>query len=115
MFFEVDEADQPPGPRRGEEWGESGIFLVRIARLPTHKMSSFGSAYKITTFGESHCKSVGVVIDGVPAGLPLTDNVIQPQLSRRRPGQSKLTTPVSKMRDEGLTTSSATKRTRSSF
>lgn len=58
-------------------------------------MSSFGSAYKITTFGESHCKSVGVVIDGVPSGLALTEDDIQTQLKRRRPGQSALTTPRS--------------------
>lgn len=57
-------------------------------------MSSFGSYYKVTTFGESHCKAVGVIIDGVPAGLPITESDIQPFLDRRRPGQSDLTTPV---------------------
>ncbi|KAI9105941.1 chorismate synthase [Phlyctochytrium arcticum] len=56
-------------------------------------MSSFGSSFKITTFGESHCKAVGVIVDGVPPGLPITEDDIQPQLSRRRPGQSDLTTP----------------------
>ena len=56
-------------------------------------MSSFGSLFKITTFGESHCKSVGVIIDGVPPGLALSEQDIQPQLDRRRPGQSNLTTP----------------------
>lgn len=49
----------------------------------------------MTTFGESHCKAVGVIVDGVPPGLPLTEDDVQPQLSRRRPGQSSLTTPVS--------------------
>lgn len=57
-------------------------------------MSSFGSFYRITTFGESHCKAVGVIIDGVPAGLAITESDIQPFLDRRRPGQSDLTTPV---------------------
>lgn len=54
--------------------------------------SSFGTLFKISTFGESHCKGVGVVIDGCPPKLELTEADIQPQLDRRRPGQSKLTT-----------------------
>jgi chorismate synthase len=54
--------------------------------------SSFGTLFKISTFGESHCKAVGVVIDGCPPGITLTEADIQPQLSRRRPGQSALST-----------------------
>ena len=54
--------------------------------------STFGTLFRIATFGESHCKAVGVVIDGCPPGIRLTEDDIQPQLSRRRPGQSKLTT-----------------------
>ncbi|KAJ3325905.1 hypothetical protein HDV06_002290 [Boothiomyces sp. JEL0866] len=53
-------------------------------------MSTFG---RVTTFGESHCKAVGVIVDGCPPGLPLTESDVQPQLTRRRPGQSDLTTP----------------------
>jgi chorismate synthase len=56
-------------------------------------MSTFGNIYRSHTFGESHCKAVGVVVDGVPPGIPLTEADIQPMLSRRRPGQSNLTTP----------------------
>ncbi|CDR37027.1 CYFA0S01e06568g1_1 [Cyberlindnera fabianii] len=56
-------------------------------------MSSFGTLFKVTTFGESHCRSVGCIVDGVPPGLELTEDDIQPQLTRRRPGQSKLSTP----------------------
>ncbi|KAG7664574.1 ARO2 [[Candida] subhashii] len=56
-------------------------------------MSTFGSVFRVTTYGESHCKSVGCIVDGVPPGLPLTEADIQPQLTRRRPGQSKLSTP----------------------
>lgn len=59
-------------------------------------MSSFGKLFRVTTYGESHCKGVGAIIDGVPPGMELTENDIQPQLSRRRPGQNKLTTPVRK-------------------
>ncbi|CAO3666050.1 unnamed protein product [Umbelopsis vinacea] len=56
-------------------------------------MSTFGKLFRVTTFGESHCKGVGAIIDGAPPGMELTENDIQPQLTRRRPGQSKLTTP----------------------
>lgn len=55
-------------------------------------MSSFGTVFKVHTFGESHCKAVGVIIDGCPPLLPLTESDIQVQLNRRRPGQSELTT-----------------------
>ncbi|CUM54004.1 unnamed protein product [Debaryomyces tyrocola] len=56
-------------------------------------MSTFGNIFRVTTYGESHCKSVGCIVDGCPPGLALTEKDIQPQLSRRRPGQSKLSTP----------------------
>lgn len=56
-------------------------------------MSTFGHIFRVTTYGESHCKSVGCIVDGVPPGMSLTEQDIQPQLSRRRPGQSKLSTP----------------------
>lgn len=54
--------------------------------------SNFGTLFRISTFGESHCKGVGVVIDGCPPGMPLSEEDIQPHLDRRRPGQSSLTT-----------------------
>ncbi len=47
----------------------------------------------MTTFGESHGKSVGVIIDGCPPNIPITASEIQLELDRRRPGQSRLTTP----------------------
>lgn len=56
-------------------------------------MSTFGKHFRVTTYGESHCKSVGCIVDGVPPGLALSEKDIQPQLTRRRPGQSALTTP----------------------
>lgn len=56
-------------------------------------MSLFGTLFKVTTYGESHCKSVGCIVDGVPPGMKLTEADIQPQLTRRRPGQLKLLTP----------------------
>ncbi|ETW85854.1 hypothetical protein HETIRDRAFT_309507 [Heterobasidion irregulare TC 32-1] len=56
-------------------------------------MSTFGTLFRVTTYGESHCASVGAIIDGCPPGLSLSPVDIQVQLSRRRPGQSNLTTP----------------------
>ena len=55
--------------------------------------STFGNIFKITTWGESHGKGVGVVVDGCPAGLSLCEEDIQKFLNRRKPGQSKFTTP----------------------
>jgi chorismate synthase len=55
--------------------------------------STFGQLFRITTFGESHGGAVGVVVDGCPPRLPLTVEEIQRDLDRRRPGQSKITTP----------------------
>ena len=55
--------------------------------------STLRTLYTVTTFGESHCKGVGAVVDGCPPGLELTEADIQPQLTRRRPGQSDLSTP----------------------
>ncbi len=55
--------------------------------------SSYGTIFKITTWGESHGKALGVVIDGCPAGLSLCEEDIQPYLDRRKPGQSMISTP----------------------
>ena len=56
-------------------------------------MSTFGTYFRVTTFGESHCKGVGCIVDGIPPNLEINEQDIQPQLTRRRPGQSKMTTP----------------------
>jgi len=55
--------------------------------------NSFGQLFRITTWGESHGGGVGVVIDGFPPRLRLTEKDIQPDLDRRRPGQSAIVTP----------------------
>ncbi len=55
--------------------------------------SFFGEAFRIATWGESHGGGVGVVIDGCPARLELTEADVQPDLDRRRPGQSDIVTP----------------------
>ncbi|CAM9685542.1 unnamed protein product, partial [Heterosigma akashiwo] len=55
--------------------------------------NSFGKLFKISTWGESHGGGVGVTLDGVPPKIPITREEIQKELDRRRPGQSRLTTP----------------------
>ena len=55
--------------------------------------STFGTLFRVTTFGESHGRAVGCIIDGCPARIPLAAEDVQPQLDRRRPGASALTTP----------------------
>ena len=56
-------------------------------------MNTFGRNLRITTFGESHGKALGAVIDGCPPGIPLDETDIQPLLDRRRPGRSPLSSP----------------------
>lgn len=56
-------------------------------------MNTFGRSFRLTTFGESHGPALGVVIDGCPPGIPLSEADIQPALDRRRPGVSPFTSP----------------------
>ncbi|MCH5266918.1 MAG: chorismate synthase [Lachnospiraceae bacterium] len=55
--------------------------------------STFGNLFRITTWGESHGKGIGVVVDGCPAGLSLSEEMVQQYLNRRKPGQTKYSTP----------------------
>ena len=55
-------------------------------------MNTFGRLYRLTSFGESHGKGIGGIIDGCPAGLTVDMDFIQQELNRRKPGQSKITT-----------------------
>lgn len=55
--------------------------------------STFGNIFQITTWGESHGAALGVVVDGCPAGLALSPDDIQPYLNRRKPGQTRISTP----------------------
>jgi chorismate synthase len=55
-------------------------------------MNTYGTLFRITTFGESHGQAIGVIIDGCPAGLEIDEAFIQEDLDRRKPGQSKITT-----------------------
>jgi len=55
--------------------------------------NSFGQVFRLTTWGESHGRAVGAIVDGCPAGLSLSEKDVQAELNRRRPGQSEVTTP----------------------
>jgi chorismate synthase len=55
-------------------------------------VNTFGKKFTITTFGESHGKALGCIVDGVPAGLEIDEDFIQSELNRRKPGKSKLET-----------------------
>ncbi|MCY3974037.1 MAG: chorismate synthase [Simkaniaceae bacterium] len=63
--------------------------------------NAFGTIFRITTWGESHGRGIGVVIDGCPAGLPLSEEEINRELERRRPGKNPYTSPR-KEKDEAL-------------
>ncbi|XP_031483266.1 chorismate synthase 2, chloroplastic [Nymphaea colorata] len=82
------------------------VDLGRVSTIrPSHKApprrlevhagtgSSFGALFRVTTFGESHGGGVGCVIDGCPPRIPLSEADMQVELDRRRPGQSRITTP----------------------
>ncbi len=55
-------------------------------------MNTFGERYRLTTFGESHGKAIGGIIDGFPSGVEIDEEFIQQELDRRKPGQSAITT-----------------------
>ena len=96
---------------------ERGMFSLLIhgscAMMKVEVMASvFGELFRISTWGESHGVGIGVVVDGCPPNIPLSREVVQAELDRRRPGQSVLTTPrketdeveiLSGVSDEGKT------------
>src|SRR5687768_17601052 len=63
---------------------------LRAKRAMSH--NTFGHLFRVTTFGESHGIAIGCVVDGCPPLIPLTNEDIQHDLDRRRPGQSRFTT-----------------------
>jgi len=65
----------------------------RISTTRANAGSTYGTNFRVTTFGESHGKGVGCVVDGVPPRLAISTEEIQAELDRRRPGQSIITTP----------------------
>eukprot|EP00968_Pinguiococcus_pyrenoidosus_P014385 scaffold1307_cov200-Pinguiococcus_pyrenoidosus.AAC.74 len=79
------------GPGRCVGWGRSGRVASRGLQMGVG--NSYGRIFRISTWGESHGGGVGVTVDGVPPRLPLKLEEVQAELDRRRPGQSRLTTP----------------------
>ncbi len=69
-----------------------GSYINNYTKLKRMSGNTFGTLFRITTWGESHGPFVGVVIDGCPAGIALDGSDIQKELDRRRPGQSNITT-----------------------
>ena len=61
-------------------------------KLKANMRNTFGMLFTLTTFGESHGEAIGGVVDGMPAGIDIDLELIQSELSRRRPGQSHITT-----------------------
>ena len=55
-------------------------------------MNSFGHRFRFTTFGESHGKALGCIVDGVPAGIKIDEEFIQAEMNRRKPGQNEFAT-----------------------
>lgn len=76
-----------PRPQRKLRNGGGSRLLVQATG------NSFGHSFRVTTWGESHGKSVGCLIDGCPARLAISQEEIQAELDRRRPGQSRISTP----------------------
>ena len=83
-------AAAPAAPRRALP---AGPRPARRSVAVASAANTFGTAFRVTTFGESHGKGVGCVVDGVPPRLPISKEEIQAELDRRRPGQSRITTP----------------------
>lgn len=71
---------------------EACIRIEEFIAAAANRPNTFGSSIRVTTFGESHGKAVGAVLDGLPPGIPVDPVKLQSELSRRRPGQSSVTT-----------------------
>jgi len=71
----------------------NSLYLIFMKGKYNMAGSVFGQVFKMSTWGESHGKGIGVVVDGCPAGLSLDEGKVQAYLDRRRPGQTKYSTP----------------------
>ncbi|KAK8662301.1 hypothetical protein V6N13_091885 [Hibiscus sabdariffa] len=109
-----------PSSSLSSDFQRLSISSLRISIKPrTHRNlqiqaagSTFGNYFRVTTFGESHGGGVGCIVDGCPPRIPLSEADLQVDLDRRRPGQSRITTPrketdtcrISSGVSEGVTT-----------
>src|SRR5690606_14997452 len=80
--------------RRGAAASASSAFRACSETGEGRRVSinTFGRVFRVTTWGESHGPALGAIVDGCPPGVALTEDIIQPWLDRRRPGQSRYTT-----------------------
>ena len=77
----------------GNKQTHDALWPVRSVQFQLAMGSSFGHLFRISTFGESHGGGVGVIVDGCPPRLAIDIEAVQAELDRRKPGQSKITTP----------------------
>lgn len=68
------------------------MCIFSLHKTKTYMSNTFGNIFRLTSFGESHGKAIGGVVDGMPAGIEIDTAFIQNELNRRRPGQSRITT-----------------------
>ena len=70
------------------------LYIYKLKKHPFHFMAgnSFGTIFKLTTFGESHGEAIGGIIEGCPAGLTIDFDAINTEMQRRKPGQSAIVT-----------------------
>src|SRR6266545_3242721 len=92
MRISCEETETLAPPRRPAQGGAAVVELTGGAAYAARMGSSFGRLFRISTWGESHGPALGVVVDGCPPRLPLDEQMIQEELDRRRPGQSRITT-----------------------
>lgn len=107
LYLKGNTSQSPLLERRTRIRAPRNFIIVKAAG------NTFGHSFRVTTFGESHGGGVGCVVDGIPARLSITQKEIQYELDRRRPGQSRITTPrketdtceiLSGMAPDGMTT-----------
>ena len=68
------------------------VYELKKNKIVKRMGNTFGKIFTLTSFGESHGEAVGGIVDGMPSRIPMDMDFIQHELSRRRPGQSKITT-----------------------
>ena len=72
--------------------GRAALAIADELAIRSRAASTFGDIVRVTSFGESHGKAIGCVLEGIRPGVPINEKIIQEQLDRRRPGQSKVVT-----------------------
>ncbi len=87
LVFEIDHE------RSGSLHHDLADEIMNLLMLNMHSSNTLGEIIRTTTFGESHGRALGAVLDGLSPGIEINEELIQKELDRRRPGQSRVTTP----------------------